>query len=632
MAQSFACPHCNAEYDTDQVPAGSTFTCGACENTVTAPAPAGAPMGAGPARRGGPARKGPARTAAPRKSPGGGGNKNVLIIGGVVAIVAVVGLAFAFGGDDDTGGQGKSEPKPDPLAPALALFTEIESKYDVQVAQGLWDAAEALDAKAAAWKASGENERAINAVERKAEDFRRRTLEVDPGFAPMRERRGERQYKNELLVYIEGDGFVETDRVIAKKAHDRILRLTRNTRGWAKPEMFKGVDEVIAQLEPKRKAREALENSPFYKTAKEMETEIMADLEKRFEGVTEDGGWRGAEMQIAEPFVFFVQKDPSWDTQQVANSRSRSLHALQDIIIAEFGAELDLEPVKVPVPVLMFRSQKMYQKYSGSPAGVLAHFEPMTGRLAVHDDCSHTTVMHEGTHQLMWFWTKASGKTVIPTSRSYWFQEGIAEWYSTSTRSRNADNSGWDYEIGLVEPGRVSTLQSLMNSNSKIAFNLKELLQTTYGHRRKITRTHRTLAVYAQGWFLIYFLNHFNEQDGGVTDPRKPGIYAKRWREYVKAELTGESGLQVFLDKMGLDEAGLRKLEDDYWRYAKWIIRKNQLGAIKNKHVVHWSEQVNRVGTKVGKPSDDVMVPEVPAESRPPMDRDSIGGGDGVDK
>ncbi len=529
-------------------------------------------------------------------------------------------------GDDGGSGGGAAAKKPDPKKTAAEFITRVESQHDVKTGAGAWAAAAALRTQASAWREDGKSQ-AANELLNRAARLKVDTLALDPNFEPARTARGERRYADELLPLIEADWLEDVDRSDAEEAHKRIVRATKDSHGWATEDRFRQMDALLVKLKPKIDARKELEASPFYKAAQDVKESTLADLDKRFGDWDK---WSGAEMKIQKPFVFFIQKDSSWDPVSVASSRARELFALQDIIMAEFKDDLDLKQVEEPVPVLMFRSHEVYKKYAGEASTAYAHFEPGTGRLAVHDDCSHTTIMHEGTHQLMWFWSKGNSSGVLSAARrAYWFNEGIAEWYSGAARRRNADNTGWTYEIGLLHNGRIQGLSRYMSKgDSKQLFNLKELIQTRYAHRAKIRRTHREGHIYSQGWFLIYFLNHYNVDGDGNVVLGKPGKYAARWRNYVKGELEGQTGYEEFMKAMGLDEAGLSAMEDEYWRYGKWINKKILLRAVEDKRVLPWQEQ-KAGGRVVGRAKDDIL-PEVAPEERPPMGRDTIGGGDVV--
>ncbi|NRA97149.1 MAG: DUF1570 domain-containing protein [Planctomycetes bacterium] len=622
---SFDCPHCGAGYGTDQVAPGTTFTCGACNETVTAPATTTAPPPAASApMSSAPQRRAPARKAAPR-AKSGGPNKGIIIGGAVVAVAAVIGLAMALTGNGDQDGGGEPEPKTDPLAPAHEFTSEVEARHDLNAPQGAWDAMLELENRASEWRQAGKPTVAVRSLTSKAAELRANVLNLDADFAPARERRGERKYTDDLLPFTEAEYLQSVDRILAQQAHDKIKRLTKTGQGWGKKPLFEGVDALLTRLVPLRAAREALENSPFGKAAKALEKPTIAELEKRLAKGDDGASWPGADVRIKKPFVFFIQKDAGWDPQDVANDRGAELLALQDIIMAEFADDLGLTPVDEPVPVLMFHSRKMYEKYRG-PGMAEAHFEPGTGRMAVHDNCRRDTIMHEGTHQLFWFWTSKNAESRMnPLTRSYWFQEGIAEWYSGAQRARSADNSGWEYEIGHLHLSRMANLGSLMSKGqSKNLFNLKELLQLRKFHEPKLKKTPmRVAAVYAQGWFVIYFMNHYLVDEKGNPIVGENGKYADKWRQYVKAELKGRTGLKVFREIMGTDDAALREMEDEYWRYAKWINKKILLGGIKGRRLIPYTDQIKR-GEVVGRPRDDIM-PEVDPDERPPMDRDTIG-------
>jgi len=615
---SFACPQCGAQYGEDQVAPGATFTCGACNESVTAPAATAAPKPAAPKRR-----------AAPRKAPprsrSGGPNKGVIIGGAALAIAAIIGLAMDFGGDDASGGATQAEPEVDPLVPARAFIADMEQRHDLNVAQGAWGAMLELEDRASTWRKESKPTAAIRMLTSRAADLSATALKMDPDFPPARERKGERKYADELLPFIEAEYLQSVDRILTQRAHDTIKRLTKRGNGWGKKALFEDSDALIARLQPLRAAREALENSPFGKAAKALTEPTLAELEKRLGKGADGEKWPGADVRINKPFVFFIQKDDGWDPQDVANGRGAELLALQDIIMAEFADDLGLKPVDEPVPVLMFHSRKMYEKYRG-PGMAEAHFEPGTGRMAVHDNCSRDTIMHEGTHQLFWFWTsKAAESRSNPLTRSYWFQEGIAEWYSGAQRKRNKDNTGWDYEIGHLHLGRMRHIGSAMSKGqSKHLFNLKELLQLRKFHEPKLKKTpKRVAAVYAQGWFIIYFMNHYLLDGKGNPRIGEKGKYADKWRQYVKSELKGSTGLKVFRQIMGVDDAALGEMEDEYWQYAKWINKKILKGGIKGRRLIPYTEQIMR-GEVVGAARDDIM-PKVDAEERPPMDRDTVG-------
>jgi hypothetical protein len=550
-----------------------------------------------------------------------------VIVGVIAGVIAAV-MFFAFSGGDDSDKKDEPNNAPaaeDPVAMADGAVVDIKKKHNLSTAAGTWEAGKEILARAETWK--GENKiYAANALLPHGLRLQEEAIKIDVDFLPYREAKGHRKYSDELEPFTTATYLLETDRILARDLHRKMVSRTKAHGGWTDANEFAELDQMLAILREKEDRQKTREDSPFFAAATAMETKILEDLENRFKDYTDDR-WHGATMQIHEPFVFFVQNDKSWDPKREAIGRSRSLRELQSIIIEEFK-DLDLKPVQEPVPVLLFRNHGMYLRYSGSPPMVYAHFEPTTGRLAIHDDCDHTTVMHEGTHQLMWFWTKREGDiTAIDyTERSYWFQEGIAEWYSGSAMLPK-EGGGYVYEIGLLQEGRLGNLGTSMDSRPNHLFNLKELMSARYGHRPKISRQGRDGELYAQGWFFIYFMNHFNVDDEGYVHPKAKGKYADRWREYVKRELTGDTGLDVFMEVMGLDEEGMKTLRDEHWRFALWCRKKVSLKATAGKHIIPWTEQKSRRGELVGEKEDDLL-PPFPEGRVPPWDRNSITGDD----
>jgi hypothetical protein len=215
-------------------------------------------------------------------------------------------------------------------------------------------------------------------------------------------------------------------------------------------------------------------------------------------------------------------------------------------------------------------------------------------------------VIHEGTHQVF---DKYTRKRLPHLRQAYWFQEGIAEWFGGSSRIQAKDGS-WTYEIGRLLDGRLDYMNDVAADK---LFKLSVLLTQTYDDRVKYEGQggegeRKILLVYSQGWFLIYFLNHFNVDANGIVKIGERGKYADGWAEYVKAELNGKSGKKVFMESLKLDDAGLEKMQGEYDAYFKFVQRKRNLGQIEDKKLVAWDKYVNKQGKKTGEKEDDLLV------------------------
>jgi hypothetical protein len=263
------------------------------------------------------------------------------------------------------------------------------------------------------------------------------------------------------------------------------------------------------------------------------------------------------------------------------------------------------------VPVVCFKSEEQYHAYNKAighdSKNVLAHYEPGTGRLALNKTVDHEIIIHEGTHQLFDRYTKDK----LPHPRqSFWFQEGIAEWFGGSNRLQAKDGS-WTYETGVLLGPRLDGWRDTAEDRW---FDLAELLDQTYAKRNEYMLPGRPdgqvkiQLVYAQGWFLIYFLNHYVVDDAGMVMIGTKGKYADGWAEYLKAELAGKSGKKVFMECLKIDDAGLKKMNDEYRAYFSFVQKKRNLFQVKDKKLVPWNEWVNKKGEKAGMQEDDLLV------------------------
>jgi hypothetical protein len=194
-----------------------------------------------------------------------------------------------------------------------------------------------------------------------------------------------------------------------------------------------------------------------------------------------------------------------------------------------------------------------------------------------------------------------------PPKQSFWFQEGIAEWFGGSNRIPKGD--GWEYETGVLLEGRLSGWRQL----EKDQFTLDEPLQQTYAKRNEYIMAGpagqtKIQLVYSQGWFLIYFLNHFNVDASGMVTIGKRGKYADGWGDYLKAELSGKTGKKVFMESLKLDDAGLAKMNEEYLAYFNFVMKKLNLGQVREKKLVAWDQYVNQRGQKTGEKDDDLLI------------------------
>jgi hypothetical protein len=304
-------------------------------------------------------------------------------------------------------------------------------------------------------------------------------------------------------------------------------------------------------------AYQALEKAkvsdPFYERATRMAAAVEGDVgvrlkKRKVEGATFD-------VYPSKPFVVIVQRDSDYDTQDIAERWTDVLVQLRDTFVSRFK-KLDLAPMDRPTPLLILRYDTDYTKYlrrgdeRGGPSTQVssqAHFEPFSKRLvvwkdpdstdsnrprAISEDEVRTTLFHEGTHQLVDYYTKTRASNL---DESLWFSEGIADYFGGHGRVWDETEGVWRYEPGLINEERVRGVGDAKEGG--YLFKLRDLLayrRADY-ERDKNVNAPKTLTAYAQGWALVYFLSNWNDQK-----------YRDKFDAYVKKELNGESGVAAF--------------------------------------------------------------------------------------
>ena len=548
-------------------------------------------------------------------------NNTVLWVAiGLAVVAAIVGIIVATSSGGDSGGQkDQQQEQPEAPNPREVVDTEIKAltaAHDLKSADGCWEASQAAFKKVDRWLEERKPTEAVNLLRAKAISWRDEVRKLEPDHAAYREARNELKYDGQLDDLLNAPWINEVELKDVERVHKSLARLADKNDGWIASSELKKVTALQEQFAEKAQAYKDMLESPFYVEAQKIIEPTEKEVEERM--AAHKDKWDGVEVHIQQPYVFFVQRDAGWDAVNVAKDILQEFLYLQNQIIKEFPA-MKLKPVDDPVPVLYFRNHAMYQAYAGNAgSGALAHFEPMTGRLVLHDTCDVSTRRHEGTHQLMWFWTGDNGAGKNPNTRSYWFNEGLAEWYGAANRIPTEDGS-YEFVTGRIDVGRMGSFKHLdptdrasQSTSALTAFNLSDLLELTYGDRSKPEVNRRTSLVYAQGWFMLYFMNTFNVDEKGVMVLNSKGKYADGFRAYMKEELAGRTGKDLFMEKVGLDDAGLRKMRDEYWRYVAFINSKINLGQVgSDGRMIHWHEYINKRGQKTGEETDDLL-PELP--------------------
>ncbi len=544
----------------------------------------------------------------PKKGPG----KIIAAVVGVVVVGAVI-FFMTRGGNDpkptpgpnDKGAAPVAQTPDKPQAPvydAAKTITELRTEIGDKSADQLWKLSKKLQAQGDAWKEKGAPPEAVTKLTDEAIICLDKVVELDPSHAEARAARNEVKYSGELDPYVNAKYVTESDRELVRQNNLQVSVKAKETNGWISRSMFDSrVKPILDRYTKIRADYEEMEASPFGEKARALEKTTIDDLSKIFQGKL------AFEAYVQKPYMVFVEVSPSWSPQNEANSRFNELQSLNRTYMKEFAA-LNLKPVEQPIPVLYFTSPERYEEYNkGTGKGAmkaLAHFEPDTGRLVLNRNVDHEVVLHEGTHQLF----ARYSETQMPFAlRSYWFQEGVAEYFGGSNRWLDKNNE-WFYEVGVLQMGRLGSIRTY---DDKL-FTLGELLSTTYTNKgiwEKSGSMVKIELVYAQGWFLIYFLNNFNVDAKGLVQVGARGKYKDGWDRYVRGELAGKTGKKAFMEALGLaDDAALAALEKEYRAYFEFVNHKANIGQVKDKKLVPWKDYVNKRGEKTGEEADDMLV------------------------
>jgi hypothetical protein len=657
------CDSCQATYQAPKDRAGARFKCKACGAKLTVPhqdaperpvvmpsspppaeharpvvMPSGAalpperpvvapkdaslkPASHGPPRHAKPRPERPERPERPAHQarghahvPGGEARKSKmnlsLIVVGGIGLLALGGY-FAWPKDTVKDGPKKPDdakisiasPKEEPPAfDAKKRIADLQKEAGSGSAAALWALAKKLKAEAAAWRDKLAPETALEDLAHAREIAMEDVVKLDPDHAEARAARLEVKYNNELDPFFDAAYLSDSDRDLVRKNRLSLQTLAGSNGGWVSKKQFDlQAAPLVDRLSALQAEAEKLAASPFGKAAKNLEAETLAYLSKQL------GGKTAFRAFIHKPYVIFVEENAGWSPMTEAKTLFSPLKAILDAFLREFGG-LGLEPLEMPVPVVYFVSEERYGEYNKSIGNVgmnvLAHYEPTSGRLVLNRGVNHEVVIHEGTHQIFDKYTK----NMLPHPRqSFWFQEGIAEWFGGSNRLQAKDGS-WTYETGVLLEGRLGEWRTLEEHEFKLA----DLLQQTYTKRNEYMiqpdGQKKIGLVYAQGWFFIYFMNHFNVGADGMVKIGQKGKYADGWSEYLKSELNGKTGKKVFMECLKLDDAALERMHREYVDYFKFVVRKQNLGQVKDKKLVAWDQYVNKKGQKTGEKDDDLLI------------------------
>lgn len=240
---------------------------------------------------------------------------------------------------------------------------------------------------------------------------------------------------------------------------------------------------------------------------------------------------------------------------------------------AKKNLKYKLSQSRFPMAIVVFGSRPEYDRYvfrelGAEPGSMIAHYSQMTNRVALYDltfDLGAagkqrslkevlskpdaipmvTTIIHEGTHQLMF----NRGMQARLGDAPLWLNEGMANWFETPD-PRNG--KGWR-RPGMVNRARMAQLRTYFNARPE---NSLEALIASDARFAGAD----ALDAYAESWALMHFLlkrrtKQFREYLKSIGD-KSPGV-----------PVDAATRLKEFTDHFG----ALEKLDRAFLKYVKTL-------------------------------------------------------------
>lgn len=245
------------------------------------------------------------------------------------------------------------------------------------------------------------------------------------------------------------------------------------------------------------------------------------------------------------------------------------LESMLDGVVANFKKlGFDVHEPKVPLIVLMFRTEAEYRKHFDPTTGWLAFYNHNVNFIAMFEYANKpdelrasarkraiTTIAHEGAHQLM----TNIGVQQRLARWPIWTTEGIADYFAPTDIGRALKWAG----AGKVHEGRLNDLINFVETvqNRRVDGSIL---------RKLITSAQLDGQGYAKAWGLTYFLTHERHEKYLAYLREVSQIEPNRGVRRDAMEPIAEN-LTVFTKHFGED---LAKLERDWFEYTIAIHKK----------------------------------------------------------
>lgn len=211
------------------------------------------------------------------------------------------------------------------------------------------------------------------------------------------------------------------------------------------------------------------------------------------------------------------------------------------------------------IRIRIFRDRKKMEAYERDSTGEVSggcgyfwiHHDYNVEELVITDlprepDETFDTLLHEGTHLILYLWGKVKN-FYFPT----WIDEGMAEYYGGSSYDPLARSEDHVFVAGVLKPYRLFSIQDQLEEES--ATPLENLL-VMEGDQFKLKH-------YGQAWSLIHFIAH-------KDDGKRAKLLYKFCHELRRTVREGDRARQLFTKTM---RKKLPSFEDEWRCYVSTL-------------------------------------------------------------
>lgn len=270
-------------------------------------------------------------------------------------------------------------------------------------------------------------------------------------------------------------------------------------------------------------------------------------------------------------FFVAMQNSDSYVSKFAIQSFVDLLDLSYNWIFSRYQTLWDLKESDHLMGLYIFRSRKEFTEYAklDENHGVLGFYRPWTQQMftfrAIGDTEIENTVIHEGTHMIMHYFT--GYRPPDQSKELFWFQEGIAEFFGSWARDKENGNIILEQLNQMRFRSLWSQAVSKSDDPKRTLLPLKRILSMSVVRAEIDSQSEKELKdkLYKQGWGLVhFFMFHDN------------GKYREKFHQYVKSYVHGNSGWPSFVKLFEIkSQKQLEEMEEEFREYIKSLKRKD---------------------------------------------------------